>query len=65
MTFQTKENVTFAQEQLGLTADNINIIQDVLTKAQATCDGTDEPRIKNAIDIVNKAKSSDKDLLTL
>ena len=55
MSFQTKENVTFVQEQLGLTVDNINIIQDALTKAQATCEATDEQRIKNAIDIVNKA----------
>ena len=40
---------------MGLTADNFNIIQDALAKAQATCEGTDEQRIKDAIDIVNKA----------
>merc|ERR1712240_654347 len=57
VSFQTQENMTFVQEQLGLTADNIHIIQDALTKAQATCEATDELRIKNAIDIVNKASN--------
>merc|ERR1712240_299849 len=57
VSFQTQENITFVQEQLGLTADNIHIIQDALAKAQATCEATDEIRIKNAIDIVAKASN--------
>ena len=35
--------------------DNISIIQDALTKAQATCEASDEQGIKNALNIVNKA----------
>ena len=36
VTFQTEENVTYVQEQLGLTANNVNIVHDALAKAQAT-----------------------------
>ena len=38
-----------------MTVDNISIIQDALTKAQATCEASDEQGIKNALNIVNKA----------
>ena len=40
---------------MGLTTDNINIIQEALTKAQASCEAADEQGIKEALNIVNKA----------
>ena len=55
MKFQTKENLAFVQDKLGLTTDNINILQEALTKAQSICEAEDEHGIKEALNIVNRS----------
>ena len=55
MTFQTDENIAFVQDKLGLTTDNINILQEALTMAQSICEAVDEHEIKEALNIVNRA----------
>ena len=45
------------QKDLGLTAERMTIVREVLAEAQAQCNENDENRIKSALDIVNQASN--------
>ena len=55
--FQTEDNISFVQNELGLTAENITVVREALAEAQALCNENDENRIKSALDIVNQASN--------
>ena len=55
--FQTEDNISFVQNELGLTAENITVVREALAEAQALCNKNDENRIKSALDIVNQASN--------